>query len=62
MVCQHPAKFGGYRHCCSGDIIILVCHVISQDHLIKGLCDFIGGRFFYWGLRKFYSIANFKNF
>ena len=25
----HPAKFGGYRLCVSGDIMILVCHVIS---------------------------------
>ena len=23
--------------------MVLVCHVISQDHLIKGSCDFIGG-------------------
>ena len=30
MVSQHSAKFGGYRHCGSDDIIILVCHGISQ--------------------------------
>ena len=22
--------------------MVLVCHVISQDHVIKGLCDFMG--------------------
>ena len=26
----------------SGDIMILVCHVTSQDHVIKESCDFIG--------------------
>ena len=28
-VSYHPAKFGGHRHCGSGDIMILVCHVIK---------------------------------
>ena len=32
----HLAKFGSHRHCGSGDIMILVYHVISQDHKIKG--------------------------
>ena len=32
----HPSRFGGHRHCGSGDMI-LVCHVILQDHVIKGL-------------------------
>ena len=41
-VSYHPTKFGGHGHCGSGDIIILVCHVTLQDHVIKGLCDFIG--------------------
>ena len=34
-------KFGGHRHCASEDIMILVCHMILQDHVIKGSCDFI---------------------
>ena len=25
------------------DIVALVCHVISKDHMIKGSCDFMGG-------------------
>ena len=33
-VSHHPAKLACNRHCDSGDNIILVCHVISQDHVI----------------------------
>ena len=36
-----PAKFNGYRQCGSEDIMILVCHKILQDEVIKGSCDFI---------------------
>ena len=32
MVSHHPAKFSGYRHCGSGDMI-LVCHVMLQDRV-----------------------------
>ena len=39
--CQ-PAKFDGNRHCGDGDVMILVCHVISQDYVIKELFDVIG--------------------
>ena len=28
-------KFGGHRHCSSGDIMTLVCHVILLDRVIK---------------------------
>ena len=35
-------KFGDQKHCGSGDIMILGSYVISQDHTIKGSCDFIG--------------------
>ena len=41
MVSYHPAKFGGYRHCTSGDRIILVYHMISHDHMIKESWDFM---------------------
>ena len=34
-------KFSGHRHSGSEDIMILVCHVILQDHLIKSSCDFM---------------------
>ena len=33
---SHPAKFGGHRHCVSGNKMVLAYHVISQDHVIKG--------------------------
>ena len=42
MVSQHPARLGGHRHCGSGDIMVSVCHVILQEHLIKGSCDSMG--------------------
>ena len=35
-------KFCIQKHCDSGDKIVLVCHVIFQDLVIKGPCDFIG--------------------
>ena len=38
----HLAKFGDHRHCGSEDIMILVCHMILQDHVIKGSRDFKG--------------------
>ena len=27
---------------CSGDIMVLACHVVSQGHLIKGSYDLMG--------------------
>ena len=41
IVCHHPAKFSGYAHYGSGDILVLVCHEISQYHVIKESCDFM---------------------
>ena len=38
----HLAKFGGYRHCGSGDKMMLVCHVTLQDQVITGSRDFMG--------------------
>ena len=38
-----PAKFVGHRHCDSGDGMFLIFQVISQDHVIKGSCVFMGG-------------------
>ena len=42
MASHQFAKFGGHRHCDSENIMILGYQVISQDHIIKGSCDFIG--------------------
>ena len=29
--------------CGSGDIMVLICHVISEDHVIKGSYEFMVG-------------------
>ena len=42
MVSQHPAKFGSKRQCISGDVMVLVCLMTSQDHVIKESYDFMG--------------------
>ena len=35
-------KFGCHRHCISDDVMVLVYHMILQDRVIKGSCDFMG--------------------
>ena len=40
---QQPTKHSGHGHCGRGDIIVLICHMILQDHLTKGLGNFAGG-------------------
>ena len=35
LVSYTPATFGGERHRGSLDIMVWVCHVISQDHMTK---------------------------
>ena len=39
----HPGKSCGQRSCKRGDIMFLIWHVTSHDHMFRGLCDFIGG-------------------
>lgn len=41
-VIQHIAYFGVHGSSASRDIIYLICHVISQENLIKGSCEFVG--------------------
>ena len=36
-------EFGGHILCCSENIMVKICHVITQNHKIKGSCDFMGG-------------------
>ena len=43
MVSHHFAKINGHRHCDSEDLMVLVCHMILQNHVIKMLCELIGG-------------------
>ena len=33
MICHHASKFGGYRFGGSGDIILLIRHVILQHQV-----------------------------
>ena len=40
MASHNPAKFSGHGHC--SNIMVLVSYVILQDHMTKGLGDFIG--------------------
>ena len=37
------AKFGGHRHCGSGDTLFLIWQRISLDYMLKSLCEFMGG-------------------
>ena len=39
---HHQNKFCGHRHCESGNIIILVCHVILQDYLTQTFSNIMG--------------------
>ena len=41
---HHPVRLGGHSHCSSGNKIVLICYMISQDHVMKGSCDFMGRR------------------
>ena len=36
-------KLDGHNHAGSGVMMILVCHMIPQDYVIKGSSDFMGG-------------------
>ena len=42
IICNQYTRFNGYKHCGSGDIMFLVYHVASCDHVFKGLCHFVG--------------------
>lgn len=39
MASHQLRKFGGHKHCCNEDMMILVCHVILQEHVIQGSFD-----------------------
>ena len=41
---NQPAKFGGHKFCGSEDISYLICHMSSQNYLIKGPHDFMDER------------------
>ena len=39
---SQPCLVWCYKHCGSQDKMVLVCHVISEDYLIKRSYDFMG--------------------
>ena len=39
---HHVANFGGFRNFGRGDKRFSICHIISKDHVFKGLSDAIG--------------------
>ena len=41
MESYHSAKFCCYRHSCNRDMVVFVCHVTLQDHMVKALYDFV---------------------
>ena len=38
---HHTTKLDGDRQSGSGDIMALVCQMISQDHMTEGFCNFM---------------------
>ena len=42
-VCHHPDKSCDYKYCDSGDIMFLICHVTSLEHMFIGLYEFMDG-------------------
>ena len=38
---HHLAGFGGHRHCGSGNVMVLICQVISKDQVKNRSCNFI---------------------
>ena len=45
---QHPAKFDGHRRCDNVEIMLLLCHITSRDHVFQEPCDFKGGSFSFY--------------
>ena len=41
-------NFGKHRHCYTGDLTILICHVTSSNHIFKGSCKFMDGSPLYY--------------
>ena len=43
MVSHHSTKYSGPgHHCGSVDVMVLVCHMILSENLIKESCDLMG--------------------
>ena len=42
LVGYYPAKFGDHQHSSSGNLMVLLCHEISEDKTIKESYNFMG--------------------
>ena len=42
MVSLTPTKFNGHKHNRGGDLIVLLCHLITQDHMSKASSNIMG--------------------
>ena len=42
MVSYHHVEFGSYKLSNSGDMMVFVCQVTLQDHVIKIFYEFVG--------------------
>ena len=42
MVSHQTIKFGGYKHCGSGGIVVFVYYRVSPDSVMKDSCNFMG--------------------
>ena len=42
-VWYYPGKSCDHKHCDSGDIVFLICHVTHREHMLKRLCEFSHG-------------------
>ena len=40
---SHPEKFEDHRHCDSGNLVLLICHMTSRDLMFNWFCYFIDG-------------------
>ena len=43
MKCHYLDKSSEHKHCSGGDIMFLVCHMTTREHMFKGLWEFMGG-------------------
>ena len=48
MVSHHLAMFGDHWFSASGDMKYLICHMISQNHVIERASNFMSGSHYYF--------------
>ena len=42
MLCHYADKSCDHKHCNDGDMMFLICHMTSHEHMFKGLREFFG--------------------